>query len=42
MKTLFEQRKVPGSLSEKDVHSIASVLKVKMIIYRLFHPINFG
>ena len=29
MKTVFEQRKVPESLSEKDVHSLASVLKVK-------------
>ena len=31
MKNLFEQRKIPASIAEKDVHSLASVLKVKQI-----------
>lgn len=36
MKQLFKQGKYPESLTEKDVHSLASVLKVKEIIFRLF------
>ena len=31
MKNIFEQRKIPASIAEKDVHSLASVLKVKQI-----------
>ena len=31
LKTIFEQRKIPASIAEKDVHSLASVLKVKQI-----------
>ena len=37
MKNLFEQRKVPTSITEKEVHSLASVLKVEHITeYRVF------
>ena len=35
IKRIFEKGKVPECLTEKDVHSVASVLKVKEIIYRL-------
>ena len=28
MKNLFEQRKVPATITEKEIHSLASVLKV--------------
>ena len=34
IKQLFEQGKYPEFLTEKDIHSLASVLKVKHIINR--------